>query len=164
MDDQTPTVIISPRTTPQNEPANPPEEVVIGEAAIDEADDEMDALEEAVHVEAIVCEERHEQLLTALEMQGETLERLNQSINSQQQTDSPVLAQLQAQQTEMLAQLTELSQNIRLSQSPRNRNSSESISPTPSPAESTPLIPPESVPPAVPEKTEAPRGRRVRVV
>ena len=143
-------------------PANPPIE---SEAAVTPTDiaeeEEVDALEEALHAEAIVCEERHEQLLTALEQQGQTLQT---EIRNLAQTDSPALAQIQAQQTEMLSQLTSLSESLRSSsQSPHPKTpSSESTPRTPSSAESTPEIPPESGLPAAPEKT-APK-RRVRVV
>lgn len=151
-------------------PAIPPIETE-AETAIDEAD-EVDSLEEALHAEAIICEERHGELLSALEQQGQNLrteiQNLNQSVTQSQATDSPALAQIQAQQTEMLAQLaqlTTLAESLRNpNQSPRHKNSSsESIPEIPSSPESTPQTPPVSeTPEAGPEKT--PSRRRVRVV
>jgi hypothetical protein len=133
-----------PDDIPVYDPPSPydpsPVPVVVVEPPGPEIGEEIDAALEFEAAEAVVNEERHEEIIECLNQleSSSTQQREALQALAQNQTESPLLLQIQQQQSQILTGLSEL-----------NRKLSMESKPSPSSKESPPAA-------AGPEKTESP--------
>jgi hypothetical protein len=140
-------------------PPPPPPASGTGQAEIE---DEIDAALEFEAAEAVVNEERHEEIIECLNQlesssaqQREALQALAQS-----QTESPLLLQIQQQQSQILMGLSELNQKLSMASKP-NPSSKES---PPAPAEPEKTEDRTAEAPADHPVPAAPRKPRLRTI
>ena len=147
-------------------PAPLPEPMPAPRPPIEEAEEEeIDALAEMTAAEAIICEERHEELvaeLANLREQLTALQREQQTIAARVGPENPLLVQIQQDQEKIREALARLTEGLD-SRSLTRQRSVESTPEAPVPDSSLPpQVEPESpVPTPASREASAPR-RRVR--
>jgi hypothetical protein len=117
----------------------PPVPVVVVEPPGPEIEEEIDAALEFEAAEAVVNEERHEEIIECLNQLESSSAQQREALQAlaQNQTESPLLLQIQQQQSQILTGLSELNQKL-----------STASRPSPSSRESPPAA-------TEPEKTES---------